>query len=337
MPPARSIAALLIAASSAAVSAQPGEIIAWGELSHPLLVPPPPGIYATIAVGSGHGLALRPDGTMVGWGANFYGQSVPQPGLFTAIAVGVDHSVALRTDGTAVSWGRNLFGEAVTPPGTFVSISAGYRSSGGIRPDGTVELWGLLDGTEPLGTFTFLSVGGGNTGAAIRTDGTMITWGSAPPAISGAFGAVNISASLSSALRDDGTAVSFGSIAPSYPAPAGEFTQLSASSSGYPGALRADGTIAVWGPHAESVFDFPSGRYSFVAIGPQLGMAIRPCPANCDLSSSAPYLTPNDFICFLNKYASASPNADCDHNTSGPVLTPNDFICFLNAYAAGCS
>jgi len=60
------------------------------------------------------------------------------------------------------------------------------------------------------------------------------------------------------------------------------------------------------------------------------------CYANCDGSSTAPVLTPNDFLCFLNKFAAGNPYANCDGSTTVPVLTPNDFQCFLNSYAAGC-
>jgi subtilisin family serine protease len=61
------------------------------------------------------------------------------------------------------------------------------------------------------------------------------------------------------------------------------------------------------------------------------------CYANCDGSSAAPVLTPNDFQCFLNRFASESPLANCDGSAGTPTLTANDFQCFLNAYADGCS
>jgi hypothetical protein len=58
------------------------------------------------------------------------------------------------------------------------------------------------------------------------------------------------------------------------------------------------------------------------------------CYANCDGSTGTPVLTPNDFACFLNRYAAGETYANCD-GVGG--LTANDFACFLNAYAAGCS
>jgi hypothetical protein len=60
------------------------------------------------------------------------------------------------------------------------------------------------------------------------------------------------------------------------------------------------------------------------------------CYANCDASTVAPVLTANDFICFINRFATADPYANCDCSTANPTLTANDFICFLNRFAAGC-
>ncbi len=73
--------------------------------------------------------------------------------------------------------------------------------------------------------------------------------------------------------------------------------------------------------------------YALVVTGCTIGTPPPPCYANCDLSTSAPVLTANDFQCFLNHYASGDPYSDCD-GVGG--LTANDFQCFLNAFAVGC-
>lgn len=71
---------------------------------------------------------------------------------------------------------------------------------------------------------------------------------------------------------------------------------------------------------------------------PSRGIArfICTCRANCDGSNVAPYLTANDFQCFINKFAAGDAFANCDGSTGTPVLTANDFQCFINSYAAGC-
>jgi hypothetical protein len=71
-----------------------------------------------------------------------------------------------------------------------------------------------------------------------------------------------------------------------------------------------------------------------------------PCPANCDASTVPPFLTANDFQCFIDAYTSAftlsqpeqvSTYANCDGSTAFPVLNIGDFVCFNSRFAAGCS
>lgn len=60
------------------------------------------------------------------------------------------------------------------------------------------------------------------------------------------------------------------------------------------------------------------------------------CFANCDLSTTPPYLSVADFSCFLNFFIAGNTDANCDQSTAPPVLNVNDFFCFLNRFAAGC-
>jgi glucose/arabinose dehydrogenase len=57
------------------------------------------------------------------------------------------------------------------------------------------------------------------------------------------------------------------------------------------------------------------------------------CKANCDGSTGSPALNVNDFLCFMNRYASGDCYANCDGSTSSPTLNVNDFICYQNLYA----
>lgn len=85
-------------------------------------------------MGGYHGLALRTDGSLVGWGFNAYRQTnVPAGNGFVAIAAGEFHSLALRADGSLVGWGRNDVGQTSVPNGTFVAIAAGYSYGLAIR------------------------------------------------------------------------------------------------------------------------------------------------------------------------------------------------------------
>ena len=60
-----------------------------------------------IAAGDGHSLGVLSNGTVVGWGNNYWGQTTIPGGLsnVVAIAAGGSHSLALKTDGTVVERG----------------------------------------------------------------------------------------------------------------------------------------------------------------------------------------------------------------------------------------
>ena len=87
--------------------------------------------HIAIAAGGYHSLALKSDGTIVGWGENGSGQATPPAGNnYTAISAGGYHSLALKSDGTIVGWGYNYYGQATPPAGNnYTAISAGWDHS----------------------------------------------------------------------------------------------------------------------------------------------------------------------------------------------------------------
>jgi alpha-tubulin suppressor-like RCC1 family protein len=180
-----------------------GTVVAWGQNSSGQLgdgsttpmskVPVPVSVadgepltdVATIDAGTMQSLAVKADGTVVGWGNNEYGQvgngttttpqtrpvtvevdaGVPLSGV-SRVAGGSWHSLALKTDGTVWSWGSNGWGQlgidspwystrAVRVPGLtgVVAIAAGGLSSLALRSDGTIWAWGANDYGQ-LGTGT---------------------------------------------------------------------------------------------------------------------------------------------------------------------------------------
>ena len=126
------------------------------------------------------------------------------------------HTAAIKTDGTLWIWGSGTngrLGNAVTtgnistPVTTFAGgtnwkqVSAGYWHTAAIKTDGTLWVWGngfygklgnnsTTNASTPVTTFTGgtnwkqVSCGGNNSGpghtAAIKTDGTLWTWGQGP-------------------------------------------------------------------------------------------------------------------------------------------------------------
>ena len=106
--------------------------------------------HLVIAAGVYHSLRLKADGSVVGWGVYYDGETANtnKAGPFVAIAAGDGHSLGLKADGSVVGWGennRNNRGQAANQDGPFVAIAAGYRHSLGLKANGSVVGWGADD------------------------------------------------------------------------------------------------------------------------------------------------------------------------------------------------
>lgn len=193
-----------IAASTATVAlARDGSVYAWGTResgmigdgqhpqrygqSGPPAVSPVkvPGVsdIVQIAVGDGHVLALKADGTVMSWGSNSHGAlgrpprrelpmdaAAPVPGLtnVAALAAGRGVSTVLKKDGTVWVWGGNQMaqfgnGRRVDPPGvesgwelkpqqvpgianvTALTLGLIGRHTLVLLKDGTLRGWGNTD------------------------------------------------------------------------------------------------------------------------------------------------------------------------------------------------
>ena len=151
-----------------------------------------------IAAGARHTLALRSDGTVVGWGLgtnvccsyyNDYGQARPPPGLsnVTAIAAGEFFSVAIKSNGTVVTWGRNDPEEIGVPQNVTdaVAIAAGYNHTLVLTKQGTLVTWGGTDEDYdygqtlvPLGMSNIVAIAAkGYHSLVLRNDGKVFSWG----------------------------------------------------------------------------------------------------------------------------------------------------------------
>ena len=142
--------------------------------------------WVQVASGSNHSLGLRADGSLYGWGYNYYGQlgnatgtgtydATPTPtrvgtDTYTQVAAGGSHSLGLRADGRLYAWGLNNSGQLgnatgngtatayPTPTvvaGTYAQVAAGANHSLGLRVDGSVYTWGY-NRFGQLGTATGL-------------------------------------------------------------------------------------------------------------------------------------------------------------------------------------
>jgi alpha-tubulin suppressor-like RCC1 family protein len=177
------------------------------------------------ASGFAHTVAVKSDGTLWTWGSNAtYGQLgdntvAPKSSPVQTVAFGTNwknvscggyHCAATKTDGTLWGWGLGTLGQlgdntilsksspvqTVAGGTNWLQVSCGYYHTAAIKTDGTLWTWGdntsgkLGDNTashksSPIQTVAFgtnwkqVSSGSYNM-AAIKTDGTLWTWGQGP-------------------------------------------------------------------------------------------------------------------------------------------------------------
>jgi alpha-tubulin suppressor-like RCC1 family protein len=177
--------------------------------------------WKQVAGGRSHTAAIKTDGTLWTWGLGTSGQlgdntiitrSTPVTTFaggtdWKQVACGDNHTVAIKTDGTLWTWGSGTSGQLgtntvisrSTPVTTFAGgtnwkqVFGGYRHTAAIKTDGTLWTWGangygrlgdntIINRSIPVTTFAggtnWKQVsGGGFHTAAIKTDGTLWTWG----------------------------------------------------------------------------------------------------------------------------------------------------------------
>lgn len=230
--------------------------------------------WTTVAAGPENSLAIRGDGSMWGWGRNFNGElgdgtiterdlpiAVFAPETWSAVAEGDYHTVAIRTDGTLWGWGSDFFGQLgngantpkqlvktqVAPATTWRAVAAGQNHTIAIRSDGTLWSWGYnASGQLGIGstvdTNVPVQVGAGTNWTAVAC-----AW------------------NTSCGLKSDGTLWSWGygetgelgngtsgsgmkSTVPTAVSGGAVYKAVAAGSTNA-AALRTNGTMCVWGPN----------------------------------------------------------------------------------------
>ncbi|MBK8477898.1 MAG: hypothetical protein IPL39_16810 [Opitutaceae bacterium] len=237
---------------------------AWGANSQGE-IGVPSGLSDVVSVSAGlyHSLALRRNGTVVGW--NTPGTPAARVPIeiddVVAVAAGGEYSMALRSDGTVRGWGFGEHGESVVPQGlsNVVAVAAGYAHVLVLRNDGTVAGWGrestgaLLNLDRLQGVIAIAA--GVDHSVALRGDGTVAVWGDNSrgqcDVPSGLTGVVSIAAAgnQTAALKGDGTVVVWGdrsygqtSVPQGLPRASGVAVGF-----GHAMTLDADGFVHCWG------------------------------------------------------------------------------------------
>jgi alpha-tubulin suppressor-like RCC1 family protein len=196
-------------------------------------------------------------------GTNWADTATGLPEELYTLSAGVNHTAAIKTDGTLWVWGNSirgqlgntdLFSDKSTAVTTFAGgtnwkqVSNGSEHTAAVKTDGTLWVWGtaslgrLGDSSTatsfwistPLTTFAGgtnwkqVTAGGFHT-AAIKTDGTLWTWGYGNQGQLG-NGGINITRSTPITTFAGGT----------------DWKQVSVGTI-YTTAIKTDGTLWVWG------------------------------------------------------------------------------------------
>ena len=201
-----------------------------------------------VSIGAFNALALRSNGTVAGWGDDYFFETIVPANLtgVVAIATGNRQSLALKSDGTVVMWGQHGT-EVPAYVQNIVAISAGkaenYFHALGLKSDGTIVAWGRNDygeGDIPSGLSNVVAISAGYFhNLALKADGTVVAWGgkdaqiiAVPPGLSD-VAAISAAEWHNAVLKADRSIVAWqGQDAPSWWTPTPPLTNVLAVSAG---------------------------------------------------------------------------------------------------------
>ena len=259
-----------------------GPVAAWGRnVSNESL--PPPGLSNVVAVSGvfGAGFAVQNSGNVVFWGSgsatNVPASATNVVAISSFASAG---SVALRADGTLVGWNGAAIPPTINS--NIVSAALGNLFGIGLRAEGTLVGWGALPySTIPQGLNKITAVACGSVfSIALRNDGTLVVWGDTPrnPALNVPTGLANVKAIAAGyshclALQSNGVVVAWGSGSGTN-LPAGLTNIIAISANGGINAseqdlslaIRADNTVIAWGNNPYGETNVPAGLNSLASV-----------------------------------------------------------------------
>ena len=264
-------------------------VLNWGSSADYGSVPSDLNDVVAVASTYKYNLALRRNGTVVGWGID-YGVGVAIPAdLNNVIAVAVTSgfyffAIALKGDGTLVTWGGDFYNLSQIPIGLGKVTSIGLDSTHclAVKQDGTVAAWGDNSYGQcnvPADLNGVVAVAGGwAQSLALKSDGTVVAWGSSNTVPTGLNGVVAIAVGACNlALKNDGTITAWGGDTSAIPPNLKGIVAISPSL-----ALKSDGTVV----SLTGSSGMPTGLSGVVGIGDGIAITNQ---ISVPLSASNPY------------------------------------------------
>ena len=138
-----------------------------------------------INAGGSFALALLENGTITGWGNDYYSQVSSGLNLTGVIKIsaGGAHSIALLNNGKVTGWGDNTFGQALDGNNlnNIIDISAGLDHNLALLSNGRVTGWGNNTHNQALGGSGLVNIqsisAGGSHSLAIINNKNVVGWG----------------------------------------------------------------------------------------------------------------------------------------------------------------
>jgi alpha-tubulin suppressor-like RCC1 family protein len=262
-----------------------GNAVATGSISTPVTTFAGGNNWKQISSGNSHTAAIKTDGTLWTWGGGFNGplgngntndRSTPVTTFaggtnWKQVSSGSGHTAAIKTDGTLWTWGYGrdgvlgngiTTGNISTPITTFAGgtnwkqVSSGTLHTAAIKTDGTLWTWGngtngrlgtndIINRSTPVTTFAggtnWKQVSSGyNHTAAIKTDGTLWTWGSGS---TGRLGRFSIGTDKLTPVTTFAGGTNWADTATTEP----EDLYTLSSGNAHTAAIKTDGTLWTWG------------------------------------------------------------------------------------------
>lgn len=276
-------------------------VLAWGiGLGGQLAAPTGLGGVVAVDGGLASSMALRADGSVVGWGSGT--ASLPTWTNVMQLSADSDQVAVVKLDGT-VSLLKTNYGLPPTNLTNAVQVAAGDRFCLALRSDTTVTAWGTNNAgqsTVPSNLPPAKAVTAGWEHSVVSLlDGTVRAWGQNYPSFG--WNVTNVPAGLSNvvaiaaggyhtlALKADGTVVAWGAGKTNtgnsgyFAAEWGQsivpwsLSNVVAISAGghHSMALKSDGTLVVWGDLGNLPFAGAEGQLFGIGSGETHGLAMR--------------------------------------------------------------